>query len=167
MLAELVPIQLVDATEIRTQLTWATGIPFVLCIALVPGFTEEIMFRGYVQRNLLRRWRPWKAIALSTVLFSVVHLDPVHIVFAAPIGIWVGIVAWRTGSVWPTIACHASVNGLWNIYGTFLVKLDPPYHVVLVSLCFAAVGAVLGFAAGVKLLVQLPRSGTPPVTVLD
>jgi membrane protease YdiL (CAAX protease family) len=41
---------------------------------------------------------------------------PQVVVFAFPIGVWFGIISWRTGSIWPTIAGHAFINGMWNIF---------------------------------------------------
>ena len=172
VLGSLIPIQLIDAEGLRTQMTWTSGLAFVLVIALVPGFVEELFFRGYILRRLLQRWRPWKAIALTTVLFALAHIDPKHIVFAAGLGVWVGIVAWRIGSVWPTIFCHVGINALWNIYSVISIKLDPPEHVVIVSLCLVVVSALLGFIAGINLLVAPPRAercppGDRPIGVCD
>lgn len=89
---------------------------FVLFIALAPGFFEEALFRGYMQRRLLQRWRPVSAILVTSIVFGLMHMQPHVVVFAAILGVWLGVVAWRTNSIWPTIAAHALVNGLWNIF---------------------------------------------------
>jgi membrane protease YdiL (CAAX protease family) len=89
---------------------------FVVVLSLlvigVPGIVEELLFRGYLQSRLLRRWPPVAAIALSTLLFAAAHMDPLHVVGVMPLGIWLGVVAWRTGSVWPAVLCHASNNAV-------------------------------------------------------
>lgn len=87
---------------------------WVLCIALVPGIVEECFFRGFVQRTLLRAWRPAQAIAVTSVLFGLAHVEAPAVVFAALIGAWLGIVAWRTGSVALSIAMHVLLNGAWT-----------------------------------------------------
>lgn len=92
---------------------WA--IPFVIFIALAPGFMEELFFRGYVQTRLLERWHPLAAILVASSLFALVHVTPHTIVLALSLGIWFGVVAWKTQSIWLTIASHAFVNGGWNI----------------------------------------------------
>jgi len=81
-------------------------------ISLVPGFVEETLFRGYVQRRLLERWTPLVAVAVSSSFFAASHLDPQHIIGIVPVAIWLGVIAWRTGSVWPGMLCHASMNAL-------------------------------------------------------
>jgi membrane protease YdiL (CAAX protease family) len=97
------------------KMTPAMALPFVLYIALAPGFCEETFFRGYVQRRLLERWTGWVAVLVTSVIFGIFHVMPHAILAALPLGIWLGILAWRTGSIWPGIACHAAVNGGWNV----------------------------------------------------
>lgn len=82
-----------------------------LLAAVLPGVVEEIMFRGYLQSRLLDRWHPWAAIMWSAVLFAAAHLDFAHAIGVLPLGMWLGVVAWRAGSVWPAILCHAANNG--------------------------------------------------------
>jgi membrane protease YdiL (CAAX protease family) len=102
------------------------AVPFVLFIALFPGVFEELLFRGYVQRRLLERWRPALAILVTSLLFAIVHFQPHHVVLAFPLGIWLGIVAWRTGSVFPSICCHAFVNGSLNAWRMVVKFGDVP-----------------------------------------
>jgi membrane protease YdiL (CAAX protease family) len=105
-----------SARLLYEQMTLPWAIPFVLCIALVPGFMEELLFRGYVQRRLLERWRPWVAILVTSVLFGLFHVNPPAVVNAFVLGLWLGVLAWRTGSVWPGMLCHAFINGAWNTW---------------------------------------------------
>jgi membrane protease YdiL (CAAX protease family) len=81
-----------------------------LLVIVLPGIVEELLFRGYLQSRLLRRWPPLAANGLSTLLFAAAHMDPLHVIGVLPLGIWLGVVAWRTGSVWPAVLCHASNN---------------------------------------------------------
>ena len=108
------------------SMTFGWSIPFILFIALLPGFAEEIMMRGYMQRRLLKRWAPWLAILVSSILFAVMHVTPHAISFAFPIGVWLGYVAWKTDSIWPTIFCHALINGTWNIVNVYSQLLEIP-----------------------------------------
>ena len=56
------------------QLTLAWGVVLVVTIALAPGFIEEMLFRGYVQRRLLERWSPAWAIGVASLLFTLAHV---------------------------------------------------------------------------------------------
>jgi membrane protease YdiL (CAAX protease family) len=100
---------------------WETASPlqaaaFVATVALLPGTFEELLFRGYVQRRLLQRWKPAVAITVTSAFFAACHVEPSTVVFAFPIGLWLGVLAWRTGSVLPGMVAHAFINGTWNIF---------------------------------------------------
>ncbi len=85
--------------------------PFaVLLYSLAPGFAEEMVFRGYLQSRLLARWHPVAAIGVASVLFAIAHIDLTHALAVWPVGVWFGVVAWRTGTIWPAIFAHAGMN---------------------------------------------------------
>ncbi|MEM7455023.1 MAG: CPBP family intramembrane glutamic endopeptidase [Planctomycetota bacterium] len=97
------------------NMTIAWAIPFLLFISLAPGFGEELLFRGYVQGRFLKRWSPMVSITASSIIFGLFHIMPHTVVFATVVGFWLGYVAWKSNSIWPTIICHAFINGAWNI----------------------------------------------------
>ncbi|MEQ1825831.1 MAG: CPBP family intramembrane glutamic endopeptidase [Pirellula sp.] len=103
------------AAKLFENMPLAMVVPWVLFISLFPGFGEEMLFRGLMQRRLLERWRPWTAITVTSLIFALFHLMPHTVVFAFPIGMWFGYIAWKTGSIWPTILAHVLINGTWNI----------------------------------------------------
>ena len=102
--------------------TWATGTTsgwgnsfkammdnrygyFVLCL-FVP-FAEEVAFRGAVLRSLLGSFRNhWAAIAISAVLFAVVHGNPVQMPHTFLVGLLLGWMYYRTGSILPGVVLH-------------------------------------------------------------
>ena len=77
---------------------------------LVPGLCEELLFRGYVQTRLLRAWKPWKSILITSLLFSAAHLSPIHALGVFPLSLWLGIIAMRCGCIWPAIFGHTANN---------------------------------------------------------
>ena len=94
--------------------TWA--VPFILLIGLLPGIAEEILFRGYVQRRFVDRWGPAAGIAVTSIIFGLFHVTPHGIALATIIGVWLGVLAYRTGSIVPGILCHAAINSGWNVW---------------------------------------------------
>ncbi len=86
------------------------ALPVFLYVTLMPSFVEEFFFRGYMQRRLLQRLRPWVAILISSVLFSAYHINPCDVLAIFPAGVWLGYVAWRFGSIWPCVLAHALYN---------------------------------------------------------
>lgn len=130
-------------------------------VAVMPGVCEELLFRGYVQRRLLRRWHVLPAILLTSVMFAVAHFDPMHMMGVFPIGIWFGIVAWRTDSTWPAVACHFANNGAailmgWTFGSDFAVPKTPVQAIVVLAMAVA-------FLASILILFTMARP-TPPET---
>ena len=93
---------------------------FMVVLALVPGLWEELAFRGLILSNLQDRYRPWVAIAISSLLFGLFHisnlllrgLDEVimEMVMAAVVSLAWGYAVVKTGSVIPAIASHYCIN---------------------------------------------------------
>lgn len=108
------------------NITFWESIPFVLTVALAPGLCEELLFRGYMQTRLVERWGPWRGLAVASVLFGLAHVMPHAIVAAFPLGVWFGVIAWRTGSILPGMACHAFVNGGLNLWRMIIKFGDVP-----------------------------------------
>lgn len=59
------------------QLVSASWSGPVLAVIIAP-LTEEWVFRGLILRGLLGRWRPAAAIAVSALLFALIHFNPAH-----------------------------------------------------------------------------------------
>jgi membrane protease YdiL (CAAX protease family) len=97
-----------DQMALALAFTNTTGIDGAVhtFYGIVPGFVEELLFRGFVLLGLLRRWKPVYAIAVSTILFTVVHPDPFFMLAALPFGIWCCILLWRTKSIWLPVIAH-------------------------------------------------------------
>jgi membrane protease YdiL (CAAX protease family) len=150
-LAEVLPPD-PSVAKMYEAMTPAWALPFLLFISLAPGFCEEMMFRGYVQRRLLERWPAWIAIGFTSLVFAIVHIVPHAVVFAFPLGIWLGMMAWKSGSIWPGIICHASINGLWNVWQLGvrfeIFPEDPPLALLVVL----GVAGVTAFGASLRLM---------------
>ena len=87
----------------------------LLVFALMPAITEEVAFRGYILSGLGRRYRPTTAILLSALLFAFLHvlLSLFQQFFGAAIlGVILGLIAYRTGSLWPGVVFHFVNNAL-------------------------------------------------------
>ena len=144
-LAEVIPADK-SLEQLFDKMTIDTAIVFVVLIGVVPGVVEEVLFRGYMQQRLAKRWGAAKAIVVTSILFSLVHITPHAIAAVVPLAFWLGYVAWRSNSILPTIACHFFVNSGLNawrmiaMFGELSETTQNAVHVVAILIgviCFA------------------------------
>jgi membrane protease YdiL (CAAX protease family) len=83
-----------------------------LVVALGAGVAEELFFRGFVQSRLSRVWPAWAAVAVASLCFGFMHFDPVHTPAAALLGLYLGWVAERAGSIVPAMIAHVVNNSV-------------------------------------------------------
>lgn len=90
----------------------------VVAIAVAPAVCEEIVFRGTLLPSFVRFLRPGGALVLSSLLFGLIHVDPTtsgaytmyRVPFAFVVGLGLGALRLRTGSLVPAMLAHAVLN---------------------------------------------------------
>lgn len=132
-------------------------------LALVPGICEEILFRGYAQRQFERAAGPVGGILLSGALFGMYHLRPSQVIPLVVLGLYMAYLVWRTGSLLPAMLVHIAHNGIAVISAQF-VESHPDYDMqvleqvsvpwYLVVLGFVIVGGVLYLLHTIALRIQ-------------
>ena len=92
-----------------------------LVICIFAPLVEEVVFRGAILRVLLEgSSRHWVPIAISAVLFALVHANPAQMPHAFCIGLLLGWMYYRTGSIIPGIMLHWVNNTLsYVVYNVF------------------------------------------------
>lgn len=101
---ELVPFPDVSNGTMKELLVSRWGF---LAICIFAPVVEEIVFRGAVLRCLLKgAGRPWVAIAVSALLFALVHFNPAQMPHAFCVGLILGWMYYRTSSLIPGIMMH-------------------------------------------------------------
>jgi membrane protease YdiL (CAAX protease family) len=83
----------------------------MLSMALAPAFAEELLFRGLLLGRFCKRLGTLSGLLLSSALFALIHGEPGQALAAFPLGLYLGALTLRTGSVHTAILCHA-VNNL-------------------------------------------------------
>ncbi len=94
-------------------------------VALLAPLVEEMVFRGAVLRSLLscHPERRWLMIVLSSLLFALAHLNPGQMPHAFVIGLLLGWMYSRTGSIVPGVVFHWANNTA--AYLLFVFYPDP------------------------------------------
>jgi sodium transport system permease protein len=84
----------------------------LLLIAVAPAICEELAFRGFILTGLRRLGHRWGAIALASLFFGLTHFMLQQSLSAFAVGLIIGYVAVKTGSVLPGMFYHATHNSL-------------------------------------------------------
>jgi sodium transport system permease protein len=104
-----------SALEDSAPAMWLATLPTwgkFLVLALSPGITEELLFRGAIQSGL-RRDMPARSVVLwQAALFAVAHASIYRFVPIAMVGALLSAVALRGRSVVPAILLHVAYDAL-------------------------------------------------------
>jgi len=126
-----------------------------LAVVLLAGVCEEIMFRGFILHVFLNRKGRWFAIVSTGLGFALFHLDPWAFPEIVVIGIFLGWLVVRTGSIFPSMMAHASFNflGIFALPRAFGVETIDDF----LAISFPAYLYPVAFIAMVALLYLLVR----------
>lgn len=122
----------IGAVAATVGLPPALPLAFLLANMLLVGFSEEMMFRGFLWTGLRERVPLWPAALVTSVVFGAVHVLNVlgtgHLqaallqsAAATFLGLLLLGLRLRMDSIWPAILVHA----LWN-FGLLLVGRGQP-----------------------------------------
>lgn len=94
-------------------------------IGLLAPLVEELVFRGAILKALLGWFNNhWYAIVLSALLFALVHGNPAQMPHAFLIGLLLGWMYYRTGSIIPGVVLHWVNNTVAYILCNILPNPD-------------------------------------------
>lgn len=84
-------------------------------VLLMVAFYEEIVFRGYVLRNMMKSFNKWLALFISALLFTLVHASNPGVPWTGLLntflgGMLIGITYINTRSLWLPVCFHFTWN---------------------------------------------------------
>lgn len=125
----------------------------VIVMCAIPAFFEELIFRGFVLQGLASRFKPFTAIILSSLAFSLMHMSPAQTVHQFLIGIVLAYIVLATDSIWSGILLHF-FNNFWaimievfNINGVVFPFMDNIIFIYVGGIFVTILGLVAIFLA--------------------
>jgi sodium transport system permease protein len=112
---ELYPLSADAKEQLHRALAPLGEVPIwqqLLLIAVVPAICEELAFRGFILSGLRHTGHRWVAIAASAVFFGITHSLLQQSLSAAILGLVIGYIVLRTGSLLTGVLFHLTHNGL-------------------------------------------------------
>lgn len=143
----------------------------LLAMAVTPAIVEEVFFRGFLFNAFPHREYPWRTIMATSLLFGAFHILMFNILVlerlvpATLLGIALGWLRWRSGSVFPGMLLHVTNNAFlmlialypsWSVFQPIAEASSGSEHVPITwlaaSLPIAAAGIALAWFARRKFL---------------
>jgi len=111
----------IDEIHFKEIIFNSKEILLTILIYTIVAIVEEVLFRGYILRNLMISFNKYIALIVSSILFSAMHgfnpnIDLMGFTNLFIAGILLGITYIYTKNLWFPIALHFS----WNLTQTFL-----------------------------------------------
>jgi membrane protease YdiL (CAAX protease family) len=94
---------------------------YSVCLAPI---SEELIFRGVTMRLAQRAFPFWAANLIQAVLFGVFHMNPLQGCYAFALGLILGYICEKGGSIYHAILFHFLFN-LWGTTSTWMNSLSP------------------------------------------
>ncbi|MCF8019623.1 MAG: CPBP family intramembrane metalloprotease [Vallitaleaceae bacterium] len=115
----------------------------MVVVGILTPIFEELFFRGVVLSRLSHGFGPLVSILLSSVMFSLSHMNPVQSIYVFPVGLLAAYLVYKTGSIFSAIWLHT----LYNILNIYLAKIDFFQYnsvqllvLMLIGICLLGVG---------------------------
>ncbi|NOZ03674.1 MAG: CPBP family intramembrane metalloprotease [FCB group bacterium] len=144
------PEYFIKLAEMLNTDSIGSALLLILAIVVIAPLGEEMLFRGFLQKFLEEYWKDiTRAILVTSMFFALIHLNPYWVIQIYLLGMILGYLAWRTGSVIPSFILHGINNGLALILNSAPPTLDRLYtwneHVSPLWLLFAIGFVFVGF----------------------
>ncbi len=129
--------------DLGLQYDASGNLAMLVYVVLIAPVTEELLVRGVFLRTLQRTGR-WFAIVISSMLFALIHGNFLQAVPAFCVGVVLGYVAMRAGSILPTILIHVLNNSYVMLLDSMTGRWQSAASVIEVTvIIIAAAGALI------------------------
>ena len=118
----LVPLPDWFEQQMETLRAVTTGdwILVIFAAVVLAAVSEEMLFRGFLQISLEKKGDVTKAVILSSLAWTLVHLNIYWAIQIFVLGVIMGFVSWRTNSVIPSMMVH----GINNLISLLVLNLE-------------------------------------------
>jgi membrane protease YdiL (CAAX protease family) len=121
------------------------GLLYAAVMMAFVGFAEELIFRGFLFKAILKDGNVRTAIIISSVTFGLGHIlnlligqdlieTLVQIVFAVAVGFVFTMTFYKGGSLWPCILAHSVIDVTSVFFSGSSVVLSWIIHIIVFAL---------------------------------
>lgn len=135
----------------------------IFVIAVIPAIGEEFIFRGFVQKNIMKATKnPHIAIWVAAIIFSAIHMQFQGFLPRVVLGGILGYLFYWTGNLWVPIFAHF-MNNAFQIVGQYfyqkgMVDINMDETVVEINWGITIASIILVFVLS-RFLIKLNPNG--------
>ena len=96
----------------------------ILVVAIAPSIVEELLFRGLIQKIFERSMSPVVAAVMAGTIFGLYHCNPFDIVPLVGLGVFFGLLRYRSQSLLLPIAAHFFNNFMATLASYYGLQED-------------------------------------------
>lgn len=142
----------------------------IITLIVIPVIFEELMFRGFILKGLIKNYSPKTAIIVSALLFGLIHLNPWQFVTAFLLGLIFAWIALKTKSIiFPmlghlinnliaTLAMRFPDSDIWKLF-----NMDVEGELVNLPLEINLIGVALFIIGFYIIYTQLKNVSLKPI----
>jgi len=121
---------------------YVSPIMLILSVTVVAPIYEEIIFRGLLLKGMSKSINKWTALVISALLFALVHMNVPQGINAFFLGLTLGFIYLRTGSIYLSIFAHF-VNNFLAVFISSIFSLISGKYAIEIHGLFLLVGIIL------------------------
>lgn len=128
----------------------------ILIGAIIPAITEELLFRGVGQRALEEKNSPFFAIAITSLVFGLLHFNFINLIPLISIGFFLGSLAYYSKNIIVPIFIHF-LNNAFSIFVMFYETNESSQNLVNFGILESLGLLSLGLIGIIVLIIILSR----------
>jgi uncharacterized protein len=129
----------------------------IVVVAVVPAIVEELLFRGLIQKVLERLMSPLVAAILAGTLFGLYHMNPFEVIPLIGLGVFFGLLRYRSQSLLIPIAAHFFNNLIAVLVFYFGLETPMDVPMKMFELIACALLFLLTFTAYLRMTQDTSR----------
>ena len=150
-------MQVSDGFSTANENFFAGTMPIeILASCVVVPVAEELLFRGIVQKRCARLAGEHVGLLFSALLFGIIHVNLVQFLYAAVLGLVLGVIVQKTKKVSLAVVGHAMAN-LIAILRAETGIFEFSYYADWKGVSFSLILLCVGLAAGYYLTYYLTK----------
>ena len=114
----------------------------ILSAAVVAPIYEEIIFRGILLKGMSKKINPIIALVVSALLFAIVHMNIPQGINAFLLGLVIGFIYLKTGSIYLSIFAHF-INNILALSVSSRFALIEGKYAMAIHIMFFILGVIL------------------------